>query len=81
MPLVTVRVDDDLKQRMDAVPINWSEALREAIARILEERTRRNRIRAVQLMARLRVPAPRGFDSTRFIRDLREARRGSRRGR
>lgn len=81
MPLVTVRVDDALKERMDALPINWSEALREAIGRILEERMRRNRVRAVQLMDHIRVAAPRGFDSTRFIRELREARHGPRRGR
>ena len=78
MPLVTVRVDEDLKRRMDGLQINWSEAIRGAIARIVEERVHRNRARAAQLMDRIRVPSPKGFDSTRFIREWREARYGSR---
>ncbi len=78
MPLITVRVDDDLKRDMDRVPINWSEAIREAIAHIISERTRRNRVRASQLNDRIRIPAPPGFDSARVIRDWRDARYGPR---
>ena len=78
MPLITVRVDDDLKSKMDDVPINWSEAIRDAISGIIVNRTRRNRIRAVQMIDRIRVSAPEGFDSTRIVRQWRDARRGTR---
>ena len=34
MPTITVRVDDDLKERMDRHPeINWSEVTRQAITK------------------------------------------------
>ncbi len=78
MPLVTVRIDDGLKRQMDGIPINWSEAIREAIARIVADRTHRNRVRAAQTNDRIRIPAPEGFDSTRTIREWRDARRGPR---
>jgi hypothetical protein len=77
MPLITVRVDDATKRDMDRVPINWSEAIREAISRIIVERQVRNRIRAVQLTDRIRMKAPPGFDSTRIIREWRDRRYGS----
>ncbi len=78
MPLITVRVDDDLKQRMDDVPMNWSEEIRRAILHILAERTLRDRIRAAQLTDRIRVKAPKGFDSTRILREWRDRRYGPR---
>jgi len=81
MPLVTVRVDDDLKQKMEGVPINWSDAIRSAIEEILDRETRKNRIRAAQLTDRIRVPAPKGWDSTKVIRSWRDARYGPRRRR
>jgi len=76
MPLVTVRVDDALKQQMDRVPINWSDAIRSAIEEILQRETRKNRIRAAQLTDRIRIPAPKGWDSTKVIRAWRDARYG-----
>ncbi len=78
MPLITVRVDDDLKESMEGVPINWSEAIREAIARIVSEETRRNRVRAGQLNDRIAVEVPAGFDSTKLIREGRDRRYGPR---
>ena len=81
MPLITVRVDEDTKGRMDSVPINWSDAIRQAIARILEEETTRNRVRAAQLNDRIRVTVPQGFDSTKLIREWRDRRYGPGRGR
>ena len=76
MPLVTVRVDGSLKDRMDELPINWSDAIRMAIEEILARETRKNRIRAAQLMDRIRIPAPKGWDSTKVIRAWRDARYG-----
>ncbi|HKZ64216.1 MAG TPA: hypothetical protein VJ400_07225 [Thermoplasmata archaeon] len=77
MPLITLRVDEETKGRMDSVTINWSDAIRQAISRILEEETTKNRIRAAQLNDRIRVTVPRGFDSTRLIREWRDRRYGS----
>jgi len=76
MPLITLRVDEETKGRMDSVTINWSDAIRQAISRILEEETTKNRIRAAQLNDRIRVTVPRGFDSTRLIREWRDRRYG-----
>jgi len=78
MPRITVRVDDATKREMDAVSINWSETIREAIARIIAERRTRNRIRAARLTDRIRMSAPPGFDSTRIIREWRDRRYGPR---
>jgi len=76
MPLITLRVDEETKERMDSVTINWSDAIRQAISRILEEETTKNRIRAAQLNDRIRVTVPRGFDSTKLIREWRDRRYG-----
>lgn len=78
MPLITVRVDEQTKQRMDAVSLNWSETIRREISRILEEETRKNRARAAQMADRIRIPAPKGWDSTKVIRAWRDARHGLR---
>jgi Arc/MetJ-type ribon-helix-helix transcriptional regulator len=79
MPLITVRVDGETKEKMDLVSINWSEAIRSAISEILQRETRRNRIRAAQLTDRIRIRAPKGWDSTKVIRAWRDARYGPRR--
>jgi Arc/MetJ-type ribon-helix-helix transcriptional regulator len=76
MPLITVRIDESTKARMDTVTINWSDAIRQAVSRILDEEARKNRIRAAQLNDRIRVTVPPGFDSTRLIREGRDGRYG-----
>ncbi|HEY5538417.1 MAG TPA: hypothetical protein VIL58_02605 [Thermoplasmata archaeon] len=78
MPLVTVRVDEALKRRMDRIPINWSDAIRAAISRIIGEASLRNRVRAGQLTDRIRTRSPAGFDSTKVIRQWRDVRYGYR---
>ena len=77
MPLITVRVDEQMKRQMDDVSINWSEAIRTAIANIISEQSGRNRVRAAQLADKIRIPAPKGWDSTEVIRAWRDARHGS----
>jgi len=80
VPLVTVRVDEETKKRMESLErINWSRVLREKIAEVLERETRRNRMEALRSMDRLRRKSPPGWDSTRFIRQTRETRYGPRR--
>ena len=81
MPLVTLRVDDETKQRMERLErVNWSEVLRERIFEILDREARKNRMEALRSMERLYRKAEPGWDSTAFIRRMRETRHG-RRGR
>ncbi len=43
MPIITVRVDEDMKRMMDRLKhINWSEVVREAIAKRIREELRRD---------------------------------------
>lgn len=76
MPLytVTVKVDEDLKRKMSAVRINWSEYIREVIRQRVEFEERRSA--AESLLQSLRVRkhvAPKGFIN-KTIREMREAR-------
>ena len=42
LPIITVRIDEDMKRKMDKLRhINWSEVIRSAIARRIEEEMRR----------------------------------------
>ena len=82
MPLVTVRVDDETKARMERLEgVNWSQVLRERIFEVLDRESRKNRIEALRSIDRLRRKAPPGWDSTAFIRKMRDTRYGPRRDR
>src|SRR5437762_4819378 len=77
VPLVTLRVDDKMKHEMDRLEgINWSEILRGTIREVLDRETRRNRLEAARSMDRLRRKARPGWDSTAFIRGVRDSRYG-----
>ncbi len=79
MPLVTLRVDPETKARMDRLEaVNWSEILRERIFEVLERESRKNRMEALRLMEKLSRKSPPGWDSTAFIRQMRETRYGPR---
>lgn len=79
MPLVTVRVDEETKARMEQLEfVNWSRELRERILEVLDREGRKNRIAALRIMEKLaRKPAP-GWDSVAFLRETRETRYGPR---
>ncbi|MEM4531882.1 MAG: type II toxin-antitoxin system ParD family antitoxin [Thermofilaceae archaeon] len=77
MAVVSVRVSDELKRRMEKLRhVNWSEVLRQAIVRILEEEEGRNLALAVLLNEKIRKKAPEGWDSTEFLRRWRDGRYG-----
>jgi len=77
MTIVSVRVDDELKRRMDRLKhINWSEVIRRAIIKTLEEEEGRNLARAVLLNEKVRKKAPEGWSSVEVIRYWREHRYG-----
>lgn len=80
MPLVTVRVDDETKAKMERLEsVNWSEVIRERILEVVDLEARRNRMEALRMMEKLsRKPEP-GWDSTAFIRRMRDSRYGPRR--
>ena len=82
MPLVTVRVDGETKARMDRLEnLNWSRILRERIFEVLERESRKNRMEALRMMEKLSRKSPPGWDSTAFIRKMRETRYGPSSGR
>jgi len=82
VPLVTVRVDGETKARMDRLEnLNWSRILRERIFEVLERESRKNRMEALRLMEKLSRKSPPGWDSTAFIRKMRETRYGPSSGR
>jgi len=71
---VSVKVDEDLRQRMRSVRVNWSEYIREAIRRRVELEARRSA--AEKLLEGLKAGrhvAPKGFIDE-AIREMREGR-------
>ncbi|MHA1505761.1 MAG: hypothetical protein ACTSR0_01020 [Candidatus Asgardarchaeia archaeon] len=77
MAILTVRVSDEIKKRMMKFRhINWSEVMRSAIIKVLEEEERRNLAKALLINERIRKKAPEGWDSTETIRYWRERRYG-----
>ncbi len=73
---ILVKVDKGTKQKMKKIRINWSAEIRRFIAnRVSEER---NLALAVILTERVfRKAKKKRFDSTAFIRKMRDARYGS----
>jgi len=78
MAIISVRVSDEIKKRMDRLKhINWSEVIRRAIIKTLEEEEGRNLARAVLLNEKVRKKAPKGWSSVETIRYWREHRYGA----
>lgn len=72
MKTLTIKVDDELKERMKRLRhVNWSEVIRESIRRKIEEENGRNIAEAVLINERLRREAPEGWDSAKVIREWR----------
>ncbi|AAY81097.1 hypothetical protein [Sulfolobus acidocaldarius] len=44
MPVITVRIDDELKEKMDQLSyINWSEVIRRSIISVIEEENKKRK--------------------------------------
>ncbi|AHC51975.1 VapB-type antitoxin [Sulfolobus acidocaldarius SUSAZ] len=44
MPIITVRIDDELKEKMDELSyINWSEVIRRSIISVIEEENKKRK--------------------------------------
>lgn len=82
MQVVSIRVDEQLKRRMERLRhVNWSEVIRGAISTKIREEEQRERsvdpqllLRAKSNTDRLRRPSP-GWNSTEEIRKWRNQRR------
>ena len=75
MARTSISLPGSLKRQMDAAGVNWSAYLREVISQRVKQESERNVAEAVLLNERLRRKAPKGWDSTRVIRDWRNRRR------
>ncbi len=75
MPVISVRVDDELKKKMDKYKyINWSEIIRTEIVKIIERLESRNLAEALLINEKLRKKSK--TDTTKIIREWRERRYG-----
>jgi hypothetical protein len=80
--VVSAKIDEETRRRMRRLTdVNWSEVMREAIHRKIEEEEKRRtpvdrerRLRAAARTDAIRTPATPGWDSTEEIRKWREAR-------
>jgi len=75
MPTISVRIDPELKKQMDKLKhLNWSEIIRNAINKEIQNETETNLAKAVLLNEKIRKKAPENFNSTDIIRRFREER-------
>ncbi len=75
MTNISVRIDPELKERMDKFKdLNWSAVIRDAIKKRIESETERNLAKAVLINERIIKKAPKDFNSSDIIRRFREER-------
>ncbi|KKM22662.1 hypothetical protein LCGC14_1623030 [marine sediment metagenome] len=75
MTNISVRIDPELKERMDKFKdLNWSAVIRDAIKKRIETETERNLAKAVLINERIIKKAPKDFNSSDIIRRFREER-------
>ncbi len=75
MNLISVRIDSKLKKMMESYKhINWSEIVRQAIAKKIQNEQKKNVARAVLINEKIRKKAPIHYDSTEIIRKFRDER-------
>lgn len=75
MTNISVRIDPELKEKMDSLKhLNWSEIIRKAIKKEIENETEKNQAKAILLNEKIRKFAPENFNSVDIIRKFREER-------
>jgi len=75
MTTISVRIDPELKKQMDKLKhLNWSEIIRNAINKEIQNETETNLAKAVLLNEKIRKKADENFNSTDIIRRFREER-------
>ena len=75
MTVITVRIDEETKKMMDKININWSEAIRQAIRRTIEEEKRKNLAKAVLINERIKKKSRGEMKAEDIIRRFRDERR------
>jgi Arc/MetJ-type ribon-helix-helix transcriptional regulator len=71
----SVRIDSELKKKMDSLKhLNWSEIIRKAIKKEIQNETEINKAKAILLNEKIRKKAPENFNSVEIIRKFREER-------
>ena len=77
MAIFSIRLDDQLKREMKKLRhVNWSEIIRQAIVKKINEEKSRNLAKAVLLNEKVRKEAPKNWDTTKILRYWREHRFG-----
>ena len=72
MTTISVRIDPELKKQMDKLKhLNWSEIIRNAINKEIQNETETNLAKAVLLNEKIRKKADENFNSTDIIRRFR----------
>jgi Arc/MetJ-type ribon-helix-helix transcriptional regulator len=75
MTTISVRIDDELKKKMEAHPdINWSGVIRAAINDRTDRNKDRDLVKAIIITEKLRRKPKPGWDSTKVIREWRQKR-------
>ena len=70
---ISVRVDEKMKKEMERLnQVNWSEVIRAAIKERLNQEKQKNLAKAVLINEKIRKTAPKGYDSTKVIREWRD---------
>ena len=75
MTVITVRIDEETKKMMDKININWSEAIRQAIRRTIEEEREKNLAKAVLINERIKKKSRGELKAEDIIRRFRDERR------
>ena len=74
MSTITIRVEEELKEKMKGIKVNWSEFIRKAIRRKIEQEERREAAeRLLRDLKGRKHAVPKGFINE-TIRRMREAR-------
>ena len=76
MTVFTIRIDEKTKMMMDNIDINWSEVIRRAIRRRVEEEKRKNLAKAVLINEEIRRTSKGEMKAEEIIRRFRDERRG-----
>ncbi|AOL16923.1 hypothetical protein BFU36_09625 [Sulfolobus sp. A20] len=58
MPVITIRIDEELKRKMDELSyINWSEIIRRSIINVIEEEEKKKKKKDVERIKRASLKA------------------------
>jgi len=77
MAVITVRISEKIKKKMSRIDINWSEYVRSAIMKKIDEGRRNNLAKAVLINERLRRKSRGEMSSEEIIRKFRDERRAA----